>query len=90
MGPKYLIDTDVMSHLFAYRLPQVGKKFVTEVINIAFNISVAVEIEVLTFCEVPNKMPLMEEFIALATVLPLGSAVTKKQSNYVGQIENSN
>ena len=78
MGEKYLIDTNVISHLFADSLPQAGKDFVASVINTDFVISVAVEIEVLTYHETPDKMPLIEEFIQLATILPLDKDVTKK------------
>ena len=45
MGQGYLIDTNVISHLFADRLPQIGKTFVTEIVNEEFIISVAVEIK---------------------------------------------
>lgn len=48
------------------------------VINTEFIISVVVEIEVLTYHDLPNKMPLIEEFISLATILPLNNEVTKK------------
>jgi predicted nucleic acid-binding protein len=78
MGQKYLIDTNVISHLFANRLPDAGKEFVTTIINADFIISVVVEIEVLTYHEIPAKMPLIEDFISLATILPLDKAVTKK------------
>ncbi len=78
MGQGYLIDTNVISHLFADRLPEDGKEFVKNVVNTDFIISVAVEIEVLTYHKIPDKMPLIEEFISLATVLPLDNAVTKK------------
>jgi predicted nucleic acid-binding protein len=78
MGQKYLIDTNVISHLFADRLPEAGKEFLATVINTDFVISVAVEIEVLTYHETPNKMPLIEEFIQLATILPLDKEVTQK------------
>jgi predicted nucleic acid-binding protein len=78
MGQKYLIDTNVISHLFADRLPQAGKDFVASIINTDFVISVAVEIEVLTYHETPEKMPLIEEFIQLATILPLDKEVTQK------------
>jgi|Laugrespbdmm15sn_2_1035079.scaffolds.fasta_scaffold62336_1 predicted nucleic acid-binding protein len=78
MGQKYLIDTNVISHLFADRLPEIGKQFLADVINNDFVISVAVEIEVLTYHETPEKMPLIEEFMQLATVLPLDKEVTKK------------
>ncbi len=78
MGKKYLIDTNVISHLFANRLPASGMQFVKNVIDDDFIISVAVEIEVLTNHEIPGKMPLIENFISLATVLPLDKDVTKK------------
>lgn len=78
MGQGYLIDTNVISHLFADRLPKKGLEFVASVVNDNFLVSVAVEIEVLTFHETPGKMPLIEEFMGLATILPLDSNVTKK------------
>jgi predicted nucleic acid-binding protein len=78
MGQKYLIDTNVISHLFSDKLPHKGKEFVKNIINTDFIISVAVEIEVLTYHEAPGKMPLIEEFINLAIILPLDKEVTKK------------
>ena len=78
MGQRYLIDTNVISHLFADRLPDDGRAFVTNIINSDFTISVAVQIEILTFHEMPEKMPLIEEFINLATILPLDQQVTRK------------
>jgi hypothetical protein len=36
MGQKYLIDTNVVSHLFANRLPGAGKAFVKNIINADF------------------------------------------------------
>jgi predicted nucleic acid-binding protein len=78
MEQRYLIDTNVISHLFADKLPPDGKAFVSTVINVEFIISVVVEIEVLTYHDLPNKMQLIEEFISLATILPLNNEVTKK------------
>ena len=78
MGQKYLIDTNVISHLFADRLPENGKEFVSTIINADFIISVVVEIEALTYHDTPEKMPLIEEFVNLATVLQLDSVITKK------------
>jgi len=78
MGQKYLIDTNVISHLFSDKLPANGKEFVKKVINADFIISVAVEIEVLTYHDDPDKMPVIEEFIKLAVILPLDKEVTKK------------
>jgi len=78
MEQRYLIDTNVVVHLFAETLPFSGKEFVKEVIDRDFIISIVVEIEVLTYNEAPDKMPLIEEFISLATVLPLDKVVTQK------------
>jgi predicted nucleic acid-binding protein len=78
MGQKYLIDTNVISHLFADRLPEKGKEFITTIINTDFIISVVVEIEALTYHDTPEKMPLIEEFVNLATILQLDNSVTKK------------
>ena len=78
MGQKYLIDTNVISNLFANKLPESGKTFIKDVVNEEFTISVVVEIEVLTYHELPDKMPLIEEFLSLANILPLDKEVTKK------------
>ena len=78
MGQKYLIDTNVISHLFADRLSEKAKKFITTIVNIDFIISVVIEIEAMTYHDIPDKMPLIEEFINLATILQLDSPVTKK------------
>jgi predicted nucleic acid-binding protein len=64
--------------LFADRLPKNGRDFIKNTINDDFTISVVVEIEALTYHETPHKMPLIEEFIALATILPLDRNITKK------------
>ncbi|TRX36940.1 type II toxin-antitoxin system VapC family toxin [Flavobacterium sp. ZT3R18] len=76
MEQDYLIDTNVISHLFENRLPEKGKEFVSIVINKNFVISVVVEIEVLTYHEFPDKMPMIEEFIALASIIPLDAEIT--------------
>lgn len=78
MGQNYLIDTNIISHLFADRLPKKGKELETTIINTDFIISVVVEIEALTYYDDTDKMPLIEEFISMATVLQLDRTVTKK------------
>ena len=55
-----------------------GAAFVKNIINTDFIISVAVETEVLTYHEIPDKMSLIEDFVSLATILPLDKIVTKK------------
>jgi predicted nucleic acid-binding protein len=59
-------------------LPEAGKEFVTAIVNTDFIISVVVEIEVLTYHEIPDKMPLIEEFVSFATILPLDKEITLK------------
>jgi hypothetical protein len=78
MGQGYLIDTNVISHLFADKLPDKGKEFIKNVINNDFIISVVVEIEVLTHHDIPGKMSLIEEFVNLAVILPLDKDVYQK------------
>lgn|GEM_PF-1347894 len=48
------------------------------VINVDFVISVVLEIEVLSHHEIPEKMPLVEAFLNMATVLPLDNKIVKK------------
>jgi predicted nucleic acid-binding protein len=78
MGQRYLIDTNVISHLFADKLSIKGKDFVKKIVNEDLIISVVVEIEVLTYHESPEKMSLIEEFVDLATIIPLDREITKK------------
>ena len=78
MGQRYLIDTNVISHLFSNKIPDKGKEFVKDVINSDFIISVVVEIEVLTHHDIPEKLPIIEEFVSLANILPLDKQITKK------------
>jgi hypothetical protein len=59
-------------------LHEKSKEFVSKIINTNFIISVVVEIEALTYYEAPHKMPLIEEFLSMATVLQLDRTVTKK------------
>ena len=68
----------MLSHIYSNRLSEIAEKFVTEIIDTDFLISVAVKIEVLSHHEIPDKMPFIEEFIGLATVLPLDDKVAKK------------
>lgn len=78
MEQGYLIDTNVISHLFSNRLPNNGKEFVISVINQTFLVSVVTEIEVLTYHEIPEKMPLIEEFMQLSSVLQLDYNITRR------------
>jgi predicted nucleic acid-binding protein len=78
MEQRYLIDTNTISHLFSNRIPSSGKKFVEDIINSNLIISVVVEIEVLTYHEIPEKMALIEEFIKLADIIQLDRAITLK------------
>lgn len=80
MGQGYLIDSNVIIDYTACRLPQKGSDFAEQIFNTGFIISVAVKIEVLGFTDVPSKLQAMEEFINMATVLPLDEAVTKQTS----------
>jgi len=64
--------------LFADRLPKKGKEFVGTIINTDFIISIVVEIEALTYHDIPEKMPLIEEFVSMATIIQLDHLVTKK------------
>lgn len=73
MEQRYLIDSNVISHLFSDKLPGTGTEFVTNIINVELLISGLTEIEVLTYHVMPKKMNLIEEFIKLAIVIPLGT-----------------
>jgi len=78
MGKRYLIDTNIISHLFSDTLPENGKEFVRNIIDTELIISVIVEIEILTYQPAPEKMLMIEEFVKLATILPLDKDVTQK------------
>jgi hypothetical protein len=78
MGPRYLIDSNVIIDYTALRLPQKGSDFVEQLFNSDFLISVVVKIEVLGFDDVPEKLLAMEEFVNTAILLPLDEAVMKQ------------
>ena len=40
MGKKFLMDTNVISHLFANKLSDTGRQFVSDIVNDDFIISV--------------------------------------------------
>lgn len=78
MGQRFLIDTNVIIDYTANRLDDKGSTFVEKVFNTGFNVSVVVKIEVLGYGNAPDKMHLLEAFLATATLLPLDDSVTQK------------
>ena len=78
MGKKYLIDSNVLIDYTSNLLSPEGFDFIENILNIDFNISVIVEIEVLGYDGEKTKMNLLENFLELANILPLDSIVTKK------------
>ena len=78
MGKKYLIDTNVIIDYTSNLLNKEGFEFIENIFNTDFNISVIVEIEALGYNEEVSKMQLLENFLALANVIPLDKTVTKK------------
>jgi predicted nucleic acid-binding protein len=78
MGPRYLIDSNVLIDYVALRLPPKGDNFMESLFDSDFLISVAVEIEVLGFDDVPAKLKAMENFVGMATILPLDEAVKNR------------
>jgi predicted nucleic acid-binding protein len=81
MGQKYLIDSNVIIDYVAGLLPVEGSDFVEQIFNQEFLTSVIVKIEVLGFDDVPHKMSAMEEFIAMAKIIPLDEKVTNTTIN---------
>jgi len=78
MGPRYLIDSNVLIDYTALRLPKKASDFVEALFNTNFLISVVVKIEVLGFNDAPQKLLAMEEFVNTAIVLPLEEPVTNQ------------
>lgn len=78
MGQRFLIDSNVIIDYTSGRLDDKGSAFVETIFNTGFNISVVVKIEVLGYNNAPDKMQLLVEFLAGATVLPLNESVTQK------------
>ena len=78
MESRYLIDTNIISYLFADELSELGRDFVLNVIDQEFITSVIVQIEVLTYHKRMDKMDLIEEFLNLAKIIPLDDEVVKK------------
>ncbi len=78
MGQRFLIDANVIIDYTSGTLEDEGSAFVEKVFNTGFNISVIVKIEVLGYGNAPDKMQLLEAFLATATLLPLDDSVTQK------------
>jgi predicted nucleic acid-binding protein len=78
MGQNYLIDTNVVIDYTSNLLPAKGEVFVENIFNTGFNISVVVQIEALGYDGDPAKMLLLEKFLALANVFPVGAAVAQQ------------
>ena len=72
MEQKYLIDTNVLIEYLSDNLPLESKKWVDEIIDIQFNISVIVGMEVLGH---PNVDEVVNEFMSLANVVDINSEV---------------
>ena len=78
MEQRFLIDTNVIIDYTAAKLPAKSSDFIEQLFNIDFIISVVVKIEVLGFNNLAAKMPVMEELLDMATVLPLDEPITQK------------
>ena len=78
MEQRFLIDTNVIIDYTAAKLPATSSDFIEQLFNIDFIISVVVKIEVLGFNNLAAKMPVMEELLDMATVLPLDEPITQK------------
>jgi predicted nucleic acid-binding protein len=72
MEQNYLIDTNVLIEYLGDNLPFESKKWVNEVIDKQFNISVIVGMEVLGH---PNVDDVVNEFMSLANVIDINSEV---------------
>ena len=78
MGPRYLIDSNIIIDYSAGVLPSHASDFCEQIFNSNFIISTVVKIEVLGYNHIPDKLVLMTEFIDSATVLPLNEDVVQQ------------
>ena len=76
MGPRYLIDSNVIIDYAAGRFSIKSSDFIEEILNQQFLISIIVKIEVLGFDDLPHKITAMEDFIGMAKIIPLDDKVT--------------
>jgi predicted nucleic acid-binding protein len=68
MGKRYLIDTNILIEYSSNNLPNKAQKFVSEIIDEDFNISVINKIEILSHNSAGKQI---EDFIDLSKIIPL-------------------
>jgi len=68
MEKRYLIDSNIIIYLSINKIPDIGKKFVKEIIDRRPEISVITKMELLGFNEVPVEIV---EFTNIAEVYPV-------------------
>jgi len=78
MGQGALIDSNVIIDYIGDIVSNPGKSFIKKHIDLEFNISVIVKIEVLGYNDLPEKLIILEEFLSLSNVYQLTDAVTEK------------
>ena len=78
MGTKFLIDSNAIIDFLADRLPPDGAKFLENLIDSDFIVSVIVKIEVLGYHDIADRMKLVEEFLTHSKVLTIDESLTVK------------
>ncbi|GHT49018.1 motility twitching protein PilT [Bacteroidia bacterium] len=78
MEQRYLIDSNVLIDYLAERIPLAKQRFVERIFERQFIISVVAKIEVLGFDDLPHKIAAMEDFVALAQVIPLNERIIQR------------
>ncbi|GHV68889.1 motility twitching protein PilT [Bacteroidia bacterium] len=78
MEQRYLIDSNVLIDYLAERIPLTKLHFVERIFERQFIISVVAKIEVLGFDDLPHKIAAMEDFVALAQVIPLDERIIQR------------
>jgi len=78
MEQKYLIDSDVIIGYLAGKLPVPGMKIVSDIVDVAINISVISQIEVLRFNDTPENEAILTSFIDSSTIYSLSAEIVQR------------
>jgi predicted nucleic acid-binding protein len=78
MGTQYLLDSNVIIGFLDNRLTNKGMVFVSDVVDIAPNISVISKIEVLRYNTTESAMQILEEFMNYSTICELDTQIVNE------------
>ncbi|GHV25104.1 hypothetical protein AGMMS4952_02040 [Spirochaetia bacterium] len=75
MEPEYLLDSNVIIGYLAGKIPPVGMKAISDIVDKKCQFSVISQIEVLRFNDTPENEQALAEFVSNSIILPLTDTV---------------